>query len=65
MQSASVDRWLFRGRRGRPVVVGSCLLAGAAKRLYRRFKLQEVLIRGRLALKGIDQLSIMRSTARY
>ena len=46
------------------VVAGSWPPAGAAQRLYRRFQLQEVLIRGRLALKGIDQLSIMRSTAR-
>jgi hypothetical protein len=38
-------------------VIGSCLLAGAAQRVDRRFELQEVLIRGRLAFVGIDELT--------
>ena len=41
---------------GRRVVIGSRLRA-AAERVHRRFELQEVLIRGRLALVGIDQLT--------
>src|SRR5215207_583376 len=52
-----VDRWLLRGRRGRRVVIGSRLRAAAAERVHRRFELQEVLVRGRLALVGIDQLT--------
>ena len=38
-------------------MIGSCLLAGAAQRVDRRFELQEVLIRGRLAFVGIDELT--------
>jgi hypothetical protein len=38
-------------------VIGSRLWAAAAERVDRRFELQEVLIRGRLALVGIDELT--------
>src|SRR5215203_2798431 len=52
----SVDRWLPRGRRGRRVVIGSRLRT-ATQRVHRRFQLEEMLVRGRLALVGIDQLT--------